>query len=446
MARATDTNTRAGRAPARRTRRLSAAAWWAAVAGLVDTSDVAAAEVASQGQIAIETRVFRDDDLAATEDAGAGMFARVEARHAHGGFEEKVRVMGRLDALDRQRSTMIVEEAFAQWKAGRLRLRAGTDIVNWTATEAFHPADVINARNLDSDLENFDKVGEPMVSAQLGFATGTTIAAYAMPVYMNTLFPSPRSRLSFAPAGVDLRERRRLLGRDGRFTDSRFGPQGALRVQQTIGSADVSVHVVHQMDRLQPLVTFDPLALAPVMIFQTVTQAGGTYQQALGSLLVKVEGAYRWFVAPADATVGAGLIGLGGALFPSRDHGAVAIGFEYGVPHEGGPESTLLLEGQAVVGVGESLRRQLNPFQRDVLAGYRLTLGDEASTELVLGCIFDLEEAGEYLVNLSFQRRLGETWSVRAGLRLFQAPDTATAGIAALRKADHVRLSLARHF
>ena len=399
-------------------------------------------EIESKGEVAFESRAFRDDGLAQTHDAAAGLMGRVEWRHQQRLVEQKLRAYGRVDQLDRGRSVLVVEEAFVQLKHGRLRLRLGADIVNWTATEVFHPADVLNARNLDSDLESLEKVGEPMAAVQVGLWEGMTASAYVMPVYMKTLFPSPGSRLNVAP-GVDLRQQHVLVDRRGNSTDAHLGPQAALRLSQVIGSADVSVHGLEQMDRLQPLVGFEQATGRPVPVFLTVQQLGGTYQQAVGALVVKVEAAYRRFFRPLGAD-GTGPYALPDDL--DRNHGAVAVGIEYGLIHSGGAESTLLLEGQTLLGVRPAVRQQLSPFQRDVFGGYRLALGDEDSKELTVGGIFDLERPGELLVNVAYQQRLGETFSLRVGLRLFAAPGEAPGGLAPWRDADHLRLTLTRHF
>jgi hypothetical protein len=191
------------------------------------------------------------------------------------------------------------------------------------------------------------------------------------------------------------------------------------------------------------MVLVDPADLRPTLLYQTVRQAGGTYQQVFGPMVAKLEGAYRWFVAP-DATATATL-----APLPRRSHGTLAAGLEYGVPHANGSESTFLLEGQAVLSVDKATRLALTPFQRDLLVGWRFGRNDEASKEIVVLAIADLERRGEYLVSASYQQRLGETWTVRFGVRLFQAKEAApleARGLQLIRNGDHVRLSLTRHF
>ena len=113
-----------------------------------------------------------------------------------------MRVYGRIDHYDRRRSTAGPGRGLrAGWAANGCACASALDIVNWTATEAFHPADVINARNLDSDLENLEKLGEPMVALQLGPFEETIAVAAVHALRSKPLFPSPRSRLSFAARG-----------------------------------------------------------------------------------------------------------------------------------------------------------------------------------------------------------------------------------------------------
>jgi len=410
----------------------------------------------SRGEIALEARAFDDDDEPLTRDRALGFLARLEAGHRGGGLGVQARAFARADAYDQGRSTFVVEELWGEAAGSRVRLRVGSDIVNWSATEAFHPADVLNARNLDSDLENFEKVGEPMVALQVRLFAGTSLHVYGMPVRTQPIFPSPNSRLNFGQAGVDLRGRHAIVDRDGDLSDSTFGPQAAVMLRQVIGPADLTVHALEHVDRSQPQAAIDYTGLAPDLrlVFQTMLQVGGTAQVVLGPVIVKVEGAWRRFVRPSDAVIQQfSFVEPGdpnaGPLIPwlGRDHGAVALGLEYGMVHDGGAESTFIAEGQAYLGVADrAVRRTLNPFQRDVLAGYRFALGDAGGTEAFAGAIFDLEEPGEFMVNVSFQRRIGETWTVKAGLRIFRSPAGVTDGIAAFDDADHVRLTLTRHF
>ncbi|MFN3201672.1 MAG: hypothetical protein ACE366_24930 [Bradymonadia bacterium] len=399
----------------------------------------------SRGELALESRVFPDDDNADTIDQAIGLFGRLEAKAKQKPFRQKLRVFGRVDERDRQRSTFVVEEAWAEMRLKDFRLKIGVDIVNWTATEAFHPADVLNSRNLDSDIENFEKVGEPMVTASYGWSGGR-LYLYFMPFFVKPIFTSPNSRLAFGAGepnfgGFDLRRPIRT-DRDGELTDEPLVPQGAARIVQTIGSADISVHALHQADRSQPYFTFDPQAMQPRLLFQEVFQVGGTYQQVFEfGLITKLEAAHRMFYT-GDAIIGTGPV-------EDRDHTQVAVGLEYGIPHEFGGESTLIVEGQSYFGVSEEIRQfQLGIFQRDALVGWRLALNDEDSTEIFASVIVDVEREEEILANLSYKQRFFDTWSAALAVRWYHAPqkEETPIGLELLDRADHLRLNITRYF
>jgi hypothetical protein len=409
---------------------------------LTRTAAAQESEWASKGEVAVESRVFAGDDDARTVDRGLGAFSRLELRYARAIFEAKARGMGRLDRFDSQRTVALPEEIWMQVRWRRIRLRAGYDIINWTATESVHPADIINARNLDSDLENPEKIGEPMVALQLRPLEGLSIEVLAMPYTTAPILPSPASHMSFTPVGLDLRDHQLRLDRTGHLARSRFAPQGAIQVRQVLGPADITLHLVQHVDRNQPWLLVDPATLQPSLRFQTVTQLGGTAQYAVGALLAKVEWSVRRFTgAAADA-------GLPG-LLPNRNHGSVAGGLEWNWPHDNGSEATLVLEGQSILGVDKTMRRLLTAFQRDALIGLRFAANDSASREVFVGGLMDLERWNEFLITASYQQRLGETWTIKAGLRIFEAPapaqGTFATGVAALRKSDQLRLTLTRH-
>jgi len=314
------------------------------------------------------------------------------------------------------------------------------DMLNWTATEAFHPADILNSRNLDSDLQNYEKVGEPMVSFSLRTGAGT-FTLYHMPTFIEPILASTQSRLSLAGGqAIDMAR----LNRNGELTDDWFSPQFAARWTKAFDNLDLSLHVIHHQDRSQPSITL--INNAPVALFQTVTQIGGTYQQVMDAWLLKLELGWRLFHAPA-ANLGVLFIETGKA---KEDHGRIAFGIEYGFAHESGAESTLIVEGQAVVGPEREIAAALDIFQADLLIGYRLGFNDIASTSLLVSAIFDVEFPEEIMGGITAQRRLDDTWTARATLRFTQAPalsaEQTPHPIQILRDSDHLSVELIRHF
>ena len=392
----------------------------------------------SKGQVALEGRIFSDDDNPLTVDRGLGLLGRVELRHRHRPFTEKARVFGRLDSQDFNRTILIVEELWAEWDLGDLEIRVGADILNWTATEAFHPADIINARNLDSDVESYEKIGEPTVALSYDVGVGN-ITAYFFPYYSEPIFPASSSRLAFIPPEVPVGEILRMRA-DGSLTNDGFGPQGAIRFVQSFGDIDLGLHVVHHLDRSQPEVLFDPSVGLPRPLFRTVTQVGGTYQHVIEGLIVKIETGYRVFAKPENNQTRLGPV-------EERDHLQVAVGLEYGWLVDDA-DVTLLLEGQAYLGVDDEVLPNLGVFQRDALFGTRVSLNDTAGTELLVSGIVDLQNPDQILFNASWSRRILTGWTISAAVRMAfsQSSDVSQQGFQVPAASDHARLFITRFF
>jgi len=407
----------------------------------------------SRGELGMESRVFQRDDDAGTKDENVAAAGRMQVDARNGDFRLRFRGFVRHDQTDRGRSAAFPEEAWAQWKGERFSLTVGWDMVTWTATEAFHPADVVNARYFDSNVENFEKIGEPLAQLRMKLGQGN-ISAYLMPYFTAPIFPSARSRLSFLPTGTTLGEAR-WLTRDGDVTSDRLGAQWAVNLQQTIGDADVSLHVLQNQDRYNPVVGLDPAKFELHPLFKPVTQIGGTYQQVIEGLIVKAEFAYRIYDRSVAKPSGTFVALDPRQLTENRDHGTAALGLEYSVSHDIGWESTFILEGQSVFAEGKGwngndrIRHELNIFQRDLMGGLRLAFQDAADSSLLLFAVVDLEDAEQMFANLGYNRRLGEEWSLKAGLRFFNLPPKnpdMPIGFERWHKANQLTLTLMRHF
>jgi len=426
----------------------------AIVIGLVLAPTDVEAKWKSKGQVTLEGRAFLDDNNAQTVDEGLGMLGRIELSHRHKPFKEKTRIYGRLDSRDSNRTVLIVEELWAEVKLGDFRLRVGADLLNWSATEVFHPADIVNARNLDSDFEDYEKLGEPMVRMSYKLGSGS-LSAYFFPYYTRTIFPAQTSRLSFVPTDVPTGPFI-FMDASGNLTDRNFGLQGAARFTQSFRGIDIGLHVVHHLDRLQPEVLLDPSTNLPRPLFRTVTQVGGTYQHVIGSVVAKLETSYRIFAAPADNMTDLGPV-------QDRNHLQLAGGLEYGFLVDDSIELTFFLEAQSYIFGDEileafggeekdirynELRRSLGIFQRDGFFGFRLAFNDTNSTELRGSAVLDLQDLEQLLVNVTYTQRFWTDWGLSLGLRMVFGPSNSTVagGFGVPLDSDHVRLFLTRYF
>ena len=394
----------------------------------------------SKGEIVLETRAFSDDDQDFSQDVGLGLFSRLEASYKKGAWRLRMRGFARIDRKDSDRDLTAFEEAFVGYRKSGWEARLGFQMLNWTATEAFHPADVVNSRNLDSAIENPEKLGELMFSLRRRMGQGG-LTFYYLPRYEEPKLPGPHSRLGFVPPGFQITPPV-WIESDGRISENNAGTQWGLRFNQTLGDGDLSLFYLDHMDRQQPAVTIDlttpspsvsPSRLTPY--YFRVKDLGVTYQHVLGDWIFKLEAAHKDFIEVAT----------GPAV---EDHTQVAFGIDYGWSATDGSETTLLLEGSAVLGTNEQQRALLSSFQRDLLLGYRRAFNDIMSRSVLVTVIVDMERSHELLANLEYEQRLSDTWRVKAGLRWIDAPqkEDLPVGLERLDEANQAYLNLSRFF
>jgi hypothetical protein len=397
----------------------------------------------SKGEVALENRLFSDDDLAITKDGNLDLFARLESSFKSGPFRAGFRVFGRADKGDRQRSIIAIEEAWIGFCNSGWDIKLGAQMLNWSATEAFHPADMINSRLLDSDIEKPEKFGEVMLSVNRKIGRGS-LTAFIMPRYEAPEFPSSRSRLNFFPTGLEVGNEL-WLERDGEISSNSYGLQWGLRFSQTLGAADISLHYIEHQDRSQPLMLMDNQNGMLHPMYFPVRDIGGTLLRVFGGWIVKLEYDYRDFINPENP-VQVNFAGL--VPVKQLDHSQLALGLEYGWTYSGGGEGTLIVEGQRFFGVNKIQRATLHPFQSDILIGYRHAWNDILGRELLVTTIIDIERKHEYLLNVSYSQRLNDTWGVRLGFRLVDAPVKGDfpIGLETLHKSNQVFLVLTKYF
>lgn len=410
------------------------------------------AEFKGQGEVSLELRQFEDDSVPNTIDKGMSVFTRVETYYEDQGSIANFRFMSRTDREDKNRNFVIFEEVNLGTyldEEETLKVLAGYKIFNWTALEAFHPVDVINSRNYDSDLEKTEKKGELTLEVQKLLDSGE-ISFYFFPRFEKPIFPNSRSRLG---AGVNINDP--VLFVNGQRKEA-WVPQFGTRLSMTLDGMDLSAHALYHVDRAQPLIGTDEytkigslylpndataFANNPTPFYSMVTQVGGTITTSYEGVLFKVESAYRVFDKKKNVLTSNG-------LRRASDHTEVALGLEYTVSHESGHETTLLFEQTGIYGVELDVRSELSPFQRDVLIGFRHAFNDPMGSELYATAIIDIERDSEKLFNLSFTRRLTDNWKYKAGVRVFDAPvkKTLPEGLELYNKDNNIYFNLSRFF
>jgi len=368
-------------------------------------------ELDSQGEIRFESRNFKNDDLEATDDHNYGLFTRLQTKAK---FEDakvtfKTSLVSRLGQNDSERDVFYFEDAYVEKDFGSLQIFAGLRTLNWSTAEAFHPSDIVNARNFDSQFENAEKFGEPMLGFS-GQSGDYAFQAFYMPYLTAPKLTSSQNRASFFPQGFSVVEES-FVNQDGEL-ESGSAHQWALKASMSKWGGDWSLYWVHQFDRSQPfVVATSPSTLKPV--FVEMDQVGLNLQQQFSDFIFKFEGAQRIFKT--------GLVSNDFGLVPFETHTILASGLEYTLGWDSGSETMLLSEIQFVSDLGKSKRQQANIFQRDGLLGFRHSFNDSLSREILLITIFDLELKKQIMVSASYSQRWKDVWRFKTGFRYVDA-------------------------
>lgn len=366
------------------------------------------------GEISFEQRGFKDDADANTVDQGSTFTVIGEATYENGNHYLKFRGFGRTDTEDSTRDWTNIEDAFYSYTWKDFSARAGYITINWTATEAFHPADIINSRQLDGNVEYFPKIGEPMLELKYLLSDGA-ITFYYMPQYIEPDFPSAKNRLG---GGVDLQAPK---FREGNTVSSdEYGDQFAVHFSWSFDQADIGLHFVQHMDRDDPIIELGGVNTFTPVFFEK-RQYGGTFQGVFGSWILKLEGAIRDYLDPAPIQTIYG-------IDTPEDYSTVATGVEYPYELSWGHEITFIAEWQKVYGLATTVATRREAFQNDYLVGARYVFNDIDSKEIFGYFIGDFNRHDEYLVNLRYSQRLTEKLKVIVGGRYIDAPvrDTIT--------------------
>jgi hypothetical protein len=394
-------------------------------------------------EISYEGRYFNDDGVENTVDYNNAALMRIKMDFEVDDWEGRFSVFGRFDANDEDRNLGTIEDAWIGFEGETFTLRAGWMIFNWSATEAFHPADSVNSKNLDSNLDNLEKLGEPTISISHNVFENGQVSYFYFPYYVKPKYPGPDSRYGF---GGTLLEPT-FVESDGLVSANNFGAQYGILYEDQVLDGDLGLHVLNHMDRettLFAIVNFNP-ELRP--LYYRAWQFGGTYQRPFDDIMFKLETVFKKFIETPSVLV---------PSLPSDprfqtpvDHGITAFGLEKTIDYDGnGWETTFLFEGQFVTNVDKEERANITYFQRDLLVGFRHALNNVSGSELRVLFIFDIERTHEKFFTANYSQRVGNDWKFEMSGNFFIAPqETSLAvGLEAFDHDDSFSIKLTKFF
>lgn len=356
-------------------------------------------------------------------------------------------LFGRVDSEDDERSHFDIRELSFVHAARDYEVRLGIRKVFWGVTESRHLVDIINQTDFVEDIDNEDKLGQPMVNLAWISPFGTW-DAFWMPVFRERTFPGEDGRPALPfPLNEDAARYQSHRGDDH--------DDFALRWRHTLGAVDIGLSAFKGTARNPQLVPclrqgsgFDgtenqancnlqSLAAGPmptgVPLFDAliigVAQASGngtTEEDVRNALeLIPHYEKIEQYSLDAQWIIGPTALKLEARRREQRGiwTNAVVTGFEYTL--YGIFDSTIDMGLLSEFLYDELDTETQDLFDREVFAGTRLGFNDIAGTAILAGAVRSLDETTvAYL--LEAERRLGSSLKISAQVRaLSNVPDTA---------------------
>ena len=350
------------------------------------------------GSVAVELRYFPEDPSFAGqfdgEQSSALLAPELRWRSDDRSNQFKITPFVRLDGRDDERTHVDVREAYYRHVGSAWELLVGLNQVFWGVTESRHLVDVINQRDAVEDIDEEDKLGQPMINLAFQRDWGR-LDLYALTGFRERTFSGREGRLR-PPLPVDEGASRFESGAGDDRLDL------AVRWSHFLGDWDVGVHLFHGTGR-EPLLLPDPARQRLIPFYQVTSQAGIDLQYTKEAWLWKLEALVRE--------------GQGSTF------GAAVAGFEYTFYQLGKSAADIGLLAEYLYD-GRNADAPPTIFDNDVFIGTRLAFNDVQDSAILLGAVIDNGD-GSVAGFLEAERRFGRHITLELVGRFFLNVDVA---------------------
>ncbi len=322
-----------------------------------------------------------------------------------------------LDGQDGERSHFDLREAYWRHFGENWDLLIGVNKVYWGVAESRHLVDIINQVDSVVDVDEEDRLGQPMISLSTQLDWGR-VELFVLPGFRERTFAGPDGRPRFA-LNVDDDNPIYESGAEEKHVDF------AVRYSHYIGDWDIGAHVFHGTGR-EPRFSISSNGQQLIPNYDLVTQVGIDLQYTREAWLWKFEALVRE--------------GQG------KTFAAMVGGFEYTWYQitQGAADLGLLVEYLRDDRDDDPTAAPATIFQNDLFLGARLALNDIQDTSVLLGGIIDLDSQSTLLL-IEAERRLADQWTIEIETRLFlNVKDDPL--LSNFSEDNFINLNLGRHF
>lgn len=297
----------------------------------------------------------------------------------------------------------------------------GVDTVFWGVTESRHLVNIVNQIDLTGDVDEEDRLGQPMVNFNFLGGDKGTLSLFGLFGFREQNFPETIDRLRLALPVV---ESLATFNERGLSREFAFAARYLNTYDLGFGSADLAVSYFNGMSRtplLRPIATPGGPAFAPH--YDRIHRGGVELVVTDGDMQYKFEGLYaRQFGDDVFALVAGFEYTFDDAMGSGIDVGILA---EYLFDSRG--------SGQPPV-VGDN----------DIFGGVRVAFNNDLSTALLAGVTYD-HETDEVFGSIEVSSRLTDDLSISGEARIFYGIPSGLPA-AAFNREDFINVKLTKYF
>lgn len=378
------------------------------------------------GEIAAELRYFFSEATTAEQfdDFNASLYALPEWYHRWNDGKSSLTFepFARIDQHDDERTHADVRELSWLTVVKGYELKVGIGTVFWGVTESQHLVDIINQTDQLENIDGEDKLGQPMVNLEFTRDWGT-LELFVLPGFREREFPGREGRLGLQQR-VATEDARYESGAKDKHTDL------ALRWSQVLGDWDIGLSHFYGTSR-EPrfIISPDNTEVVLLPLYDQINQTGLDVQATKGAWLWKLESIWRSGQGDGFLAATAGFEYTFESVFDSD--------FDVGLLME-------YLYDERDIDITAAKPLSFVAFDNDLFIGTRLGFNDIQSTELLAGCVQDLDSSARFC-NVEASRRFGNSWVFSLEARTFHSI-AADHPLASVRDDDHLQLNIAFHF
>ena len=361
---------------------------------LLADASAAAADVRRSGWVAADFRWFPDTPQFADqfEHYQPSVVFRPEYRWR---FENKDQVtlipFLRIDSQDDERTHFDLREAFWRRVGEQWDVLLGVNRVFWGVTESRHLVDVINQVDGVEDIDEEERLGQPMVNFSTQRDWGN-VDLFVLAGFRERTFADPEGRPRFAlPVDTNNPEYESSAG--NKHIDY------ALRYSHVLGDWDIGAYLFYGTGR-ESTFAVSPNGTRLIPNYSIITQFGTDIQYTREAWLWKFEGIVR---EGQGDTFGALVAGFEYTFYQVKKS-AVDVGVLLEYLYDGRDEDSAVAPP--------------TPFDNDIFVGTRIALNDVQDTSILAGATIDIDDRSTIFM-AEAERRLSDRWSLVAKGRFF---------------------------